>query len=155
MLLVEGIIQRHFVMSVNLGNNNCVSPSILLIIVFWFNSQKVLQNKWQEKILRTEVSDRKNRSTLSPVHHYLEHQRIFSYLNLDSLRQNRDREREPDKTVSNWILFLIILSISRTDSLGQGSLLPLSLSFHIAISMVYSFIVRREILAFPRLLFLV
>ena len=69
MLLVLGIIQRHFVMSVNLGSNNCVSPSILLIILFLFNSKKVLQNKWQEKTLKTEVSDRKNRSTLSPVHH--------------------------------------------------------------------------------------
>ena len=32
--LVLGIIQRHFVMSVNLGSNNWVSPSILLIILF-------------------------------------------------------------------------------------------------------------------------
>lgn len=32
--LVLGIIQRHFVMSVYLGSNNWVSPSILLIILF-------------------------------------------------------------------------------------------------------------------------
>ena len=94
--LVLGIIQRHFVMSVNLGSNNWVSPSILLIILFWINSMKVLQNKWQEKILRTEVSDRKNRSTLSRVHHCFGCQRFFCDSNLDSLRRNRDREREPD-----------------------------------------------------------
>lgn len=51
--------------------------------------------------------------------------------------------------------FYFILCISRTDRWIQGSLSSLSLSFHIAISMVYSFIVRRESLEFPRLLFLV
>lgn len=50
--------------------------------------------------------------------------------------------------------FYFILCISRTDRWIQGSLSSLSLSFHIAISMVYSFIVRRESLEFPDYCFL-
>lgn len=142
-------------MSVYLGSNNCVSPSILLIILFWFNSMKVLRNKWQEKILRTEVSDRKNHSTvLYPE--FITALGTRGFFVTQILIVCDETATENGNLIKLWATeFYFILCISRTDRWSQGSLSPLSLSFHIAISMVYSFIVRRESLAFPRLFFLV